>query len=142
MIALLGFLGSRLGGGIAAAIVAALTVGVGVQTVRLSGAHRDVAKLAAEIDRPVTGYKAQLATCKTNREELEAKIAVQNAAVAGLKAEAAKRTADAEKAVTEALKGRESAEARAAKLLRNPPAGIDTCARAMSAFEAVKESAR
>jgi hypothetical protein len=137
---ILGFLGSRLGGAIAAAVVAVLTIGLGVQTVRLGAAHREVAKLADRIENPGTGYIAKLSACRGDVDRLTGEIARQNEAVTALKTEGDRRAAKAAAALSEAARGRASAEARAAKLLKNPPSGIDACARAMSAFETVKES--
>lgn len=84
--------------------------------------------------------RADLTRCQGNARTLEGSIRAQNAAVDTLRAEGDRRAAEAAKAISEAAKGRASAEARAAKLLSRPPAGIDACARAMSAFEAVKEN--
>jgi len=78
--------------------------------------------------------------CVTNRMALEGSIATQNAALADLRHEAEVRTQAAEKAVTEALRGRAGAEARAAKLLKSPPSGVDACARMESADTAVLRS--
>lgn len=135
---MLAILTSRLAGPISSAfallfLVLALTQCAGkVHQTR----RADAAEMALSI------AQTDLTRCQDNRKDLEGKIATQNAAVEGLRHEASIRTAAAEKAVTEALKGRAGAEARAAKLLNTPPAGLDACARAMSAFDAVKESAR
>ena len=137
---ILGFLGSRLGAGIVAAVVLALTLSLGVQTARLADARGDAAKLADRIDNPVNGYVVKLADCRGDVDRMADAVGRQNDAVTALRAEGDRKVAEAEKAVTEAQKGRASAESRAAKLLKNPPAGIDACARAMSAFETVKES--
>lgn len=107
------------------------------------GAGKEVQEHRAEVALKALGVaQTDLTRCQDNGRKLEGSLRAQSAAVEGLKAEASLRTAAAEKAVGEALKGRASAEARAAKLLSRPPAGVDACARAMSAFEAVKESTR
>lgn len=134
MIAFLSIFTSKLAGPISSVfallfLALALTqcVGKRAETHRADNAEREYA--VAEKDRM---------QCVTNRMALEGSIATQNAALADLRHEAEVRTQAAEMAVTEALRGRAGAEARAAKLLKSPPAGIDACARAMSAFDAVK----
>jgi len=138
--AILAFMGTRLGGGIAAAIAAVLVLGLGVQTARLAGAHGDVAKLTDRIENPRTGYIAKLSTCQGNVAGLESAVKAQNNAVAAMGAESARKMDAASIAVTAAIQGRASAEGRAAKLLRAPPAGIDACARMQAADSAVLET--
>lgn len=138
MTAIFAILTSRMAGPVASiAAMILLLFGVAQCSGRAAEASR-----ADNAEREFALSEKDRMQCVTNRMALEGSIATQNAALADLRHEAEVRTQAAEKAVTEALRGRESAEARAAKLLRNPPAGIDTCARAMSAFEAVKESVR
>lgn len=140
MTAILTFLGARLGGGIAAAVVATLVLGLGVQTARLAGAHRDVTKLTDRIENPSTGYIAKLSTCQGNVAGLESAVKAQNSAVAAIGAESARKMDIASVAVTAAIQGRASAEGRAAKLLRSRPAGLDACARMQAADNAVLEA--
>lgn len=104
-------------------------VGKRAETHRADNAEREFA--VAEKDRM---------QCVTNRMALEGSIATQNAALADLRHEAEVRTQAAENAVTEALRGRAGAEARAAKLLKSPPSGVDACARMESADTAVLRS--
>ncbi|MDO8912285.1 MAG: hypothetical protein Q8N10_03245 [Phenylobacterium sp.] len=133
---MLAILTSRLAGPISSAfallfLVLALTQCVGkVHQTR----RADAAEMALSV------AKTDLDQCQRNEAGLEASMRGQNAAVKRLETEASIRTAAAEEAVTQALRGRAGAEARAAKLLRNPPAGIDACARMESADTAVLRS--
>lgn len=127
---------SRLAGPISSAFALLFLILALSQCVAKSGeAHR-----ADRAEAAVVAVRSDLTRCQDSNRTLTGSLATQSAAVDGLKAEATIRTQAAEKAVTEALKGRAGAEARAAKLLKVPPAGIDACARAMSAFETVKGS--
>lgn len=135
---MLAFLTSRLAGPLASGV--ALLLLVLLVSTCAGKAHQTRRADAAEMALSIA--QTDLTRCQDSRKDLEGKIAVQNAAVEGLRHEASIRTAAAENAVTEALKGRAGAEARAAKLLNTPPAGLDACARAMSAFDAVKDAVR
>lgn len=127
---------SRWAGPVASVVAAVLLLfGVTQCTGRVAQAHR-----ADNAEREFALSEKGRMQCVTNRMALEGSIATQNAALADLRREAVVRTAEAEKAVAEALKGRASAEARAAKLLKTPPAGIDACARMESADAAVLRS--
>lgn len=133
---MLAILTSRLAGPISSAF--ALLFLVLALTQCAGKAHQTRRADAAEMALSIA--QTDLTRCQDNRKDLEGKIATQNAAVEGLRHEASIRTAAAEKAVTEALKGRAGAEARAAKLLNTPPAGVDSCARMESADTAVLRS--
>lgn len=84
--------------------------------------------------------RAQLTQCHDNTAALQASLDGQNRAVDQMKADSDKRLQASSDALHGAQKGRESAEARAAKLLALKPAGIDACARMMDADRAVLES--
>lgn len=86
--------------------------------------------------------QASLDVCRANGNALQATIAGQNRAVEAIQAVSDRKLADAATALSLASKGRAGAEAKAAKLLANPPAGIDACARMTSADEKVLEALR
>lgn len=79
--------------------------------------------------------------CRDARDALMQSLDDQNARVAALGAESARRLAEARDALGKAQEGRARAEERARRLME-APAGVDACARAYSAFEAVKEDIR
>lgn len=135
---LLGIITSPLAGPVgAAAALLLLALALTQCSEKAVQSHR-----AAVAEKKLESSQRDLRTCQGNERDLKGSIASQNAALETLRSEATVRTAAAEKAVSDALKGRASAEARAAKLLAQPPAGIDACARAMSAFKTVKENLR
>lgn len=139
MVALLRLLGGAIGPyvvGAVAAVMATMLVFGGVQTIRLSHAKRDIEKADA-----ITALaQAKLVQCHDNTAALQASLDGQNRAVDQMKADSDKRLQASSDALHGAEKGRESAEARAAKLLALKPAGIDACARMMDADRAVLES--
>lgn len=99
------------------------------------GAHeRHVQAQADKI--ALEDVQSQLRTCQANTRGLQASIATQNAATDALKADSDRRAKVLADGLSEARKGRASAEARAAGLLR-PVLGVDACARAVAAREAV-----
>lgn len=129
---------ARAAGPIAASVALALLLAFGCQSVRLAGAQADLTKAeerAADLDD-------QLGRCQTNRSVLEGSIRDQNAKVEAFAREQSERLAAAEKAASTAAKGRADAEARAAKLLKNQPQGVDACSRFMAADAAVLQSLR
>lgn len=79
--------------------------------------------------------------CRDARKALMQSLDEQNARVAALGAESARRLEEARDALGKAQEGRARAEERARRLMA-APAGLDGCARAYSAFEAVKEDIR
>lgn len=91
-------------------------------------------------ERRITSLRADLLTCQDNTGKLEASIAAQSASVAAFAEEQARRQREAETAVSEALRGRKDAEARAARLRAHQPQGVDLCARVVSADDAVLEA--
>lgn len=135
---IIGALTSRIAGP-AATVAAVILAGVAVGQCSEKNAEArraDRAENAAEV------ATANLSTCRSNVSGLQASIDGQNALLAAKSAEDAQRLAEAGKRLSEAQRGRDGAEARAAALLKNPPAGVDACARAMTAFQAVKEQTR
>jgi hypothetical protein len=103
-------------------------IGVGVQRER--AASGKALQLSAN----------NLATCRSNGAALQASLDSQNAAALVVQAESDRKIAQATEDLTQALKGRASAETKASRLLTHPPAGIDACARSMAAFAAVQET--
>ncbi|MBJ7410110.1 MAG: hypothetical protein JHD15_07050 [Phenylobacterium sp.] len=101
-------------------------------------ATRALAKSQAEVKR----MDRDLGTCLANGAAFDEARKRQNAALAAASAADAQRLTEAGKRLSEAVQGRERAEARAAKLLKAGPVGVDACVRAMDAFETVKEQAR
>lgn len=135
---ILSLLTSRLAGpaaSIAAVILLALCVG---QCTRAAKAeHR-----ATKAEKSLVAAQRDLGTCRANVQTLDDARKAQNAALAARSDEDARSLAEATKRLSEAAQGRAKAEARAAALLKAGPVGIDACARAMDAFETVKEQAR
>jgi hypothetical protein len=101
-----------------------------------------VKRALAKSEKQVVAVRTDLLTCKANTSALTASLDAQNAALTAKSAADAQRLAEAGKGLSEALRGRDRAEARAAKLLKAGPVGVDVCARAIDAFETVKEQAR
>lgn len=83
----------------------------------------------------------RLAICRGSVTGLQTALDDQSARVRAIGEESARRIDQSRKALSEAQEGRQEAEARARRLL-TAPAGIDGCARAYSAMEAVKEDLR
>ena len=135
---LLRLLTSRLAGPIATAVALILALALAWQTVKLVSARSSLKR--AE-DR-IAALNRDLSTCRSNVTTLDAARKRQNDLLAARSAQDAQRLADATKRLSEAQQGRERAEARAAKLLKVGPVGVDACARAMDAFKTVKEQAR
>lgn len=134
----LGLLTSRLAGPIASIIAVLLALALGVAQFQLHGARSSLQKMQSARDKALT----DLGTCRANTAALSSSLARQNAALEAKSAADAQRLAQAGKDLTTALRGRERAEAQAAKLLKAGPVGVDACARAIDAFETVKEQAR
>lgn len=124
---------SRLAGPIAAGVAVALTLALGVQSIRLHDAGVALVKTQDQLRQS----ESNLTTCRNNSTGLELSLKTQTTAVARLEREGAARLAKAESDLAAAQKGRAGAEARAAALLRTPPPGLDSCARMFGADEAV-----
>lgn len=121
--------------GVVAVLLVALSIS---QCTRAVKAEHKLAK----VEKIAVAVKADLATCRGNTSALKAALDGQNRALEAKSAEDAQRLAEAGKGLSEALRGRERAEAKAAKLLRDGPVGVDVCARAVDAFETVKAGVR
>jgi chromosome segregation ATPase len=128
-----------------------LLIVLGIQTARLSHAKHDLTAARAALKDPATHRPWQteaeertrdLSTCKTNIDTLKAAAAKELARLSALQADAAQRLRQTQAELDTASKGRQSAEARAAKLLKTPPVGVDACARSEAAFGAAKEALR
>jgi hypothetical protein len=144
----LSFLSPKMWAGVGAAL---LLLAVAVQTARLHHAKHDLAATRAALVDPVTHRKWQLeaedrggdlATCRTNTDTLTSAITTERARLAALQAAGDRALRQTQADLAEAARGRQSAEARAAKLLKTPPAGVDACARSEAAFSAAKEALR
>lgn len=106
---------------------------------KLKAATRQVASVTQERDKA----QVALGACQTNAQNLEAAVTAQSEAVEALSRETQEKLATAEKAVQRALRGRQQAEAKAARLFAFKPNGMDQCQRFISADEiVVKELAR
>lgn len=90
--------------------------------------------------KAVAAVQANLDTCHANNDALMKSVAVQNAAVEAARAEGDRRAKMLADGLSEARRGRAGAEARAAGLLAHGPVGVDACARAEAARDAVLRS--
>lgn len=129
---------SKLAGPIATGVAILLLLALAWQTAQLASTRSSLKRAESRI----TALDRDLSTCRANVSTLDAARKRQNELLAARSAEDAQRLADATKRLSEAQQGRERAEARAAKLLKVGPVGVDACARAMDAFKTVKEQAR
>lgn len=133
---MIALLTSRLAGPIAAGIAVLLALALGWQTMQLAAvrSHLKVADAAA------AALYRNLETCKANTATLSEAVASQNAATEAMRAETDARAKMLADGLQQARRGRAGAEARASALLTRPPAGIDACARAEAARDAVIRS--
>lgn len=104
------------------------------------GYHDGARDQAAKDKAGVELVQADLAQCRDNKAALQASLAAQNAQMDELARDSAQRLHAAAAALDGALKGKDGAEARAGKLLNTAPAGIDACARVMSADRLLLEN--
>lgn len=132
MSAALAFLRSPVGRYLLSAIAVLLLIA----SIYLKGAHDGYAKAKPLITKAVN----QLQICNAGLHEATDAIRRQNKAVEAIQAVSDRKLADAANALSLASKGRAGAEAKAAKLLARPPAGIDACSRMESADAAVMET--
>jgi hypothetical protein len=123
----------------AAAVALGLAVALSISTARLHDAQTARDALQASIDAPGTGWAARLTTCTNNTATLKAGIEAQNGQIEGLRAEGAKRLAEADKAVTAAQRDAAKAQAKIAALMK-PLVGADTCLRVIEADERLLET--
>lgn len=85
----------------------------------------------------VAEFQLRLDACHANVTGLQASLDAQNVAVEAQRADGERRAKMLSDGLQQARVGRAGAEARAASLLKNAPAGIDACARAEAARAAV-----
>lgn len=123
------------------AIATILAIGLGCLALVQCGEIKTLQAAHGELVDERDRLSDDLATCRGSVEGLMTSLNDQNARVAAISAESARRLAASEKALGEAERGRASAVERASRLLE-PTAGADACARAYSAMEAVKEDLR
>ncbi|MFC5373984.1 hypothetical protein ACFPIF_15580 [Brevundimonas faecalis] len=84
-------------------------------------ANRLHSQLDAEVNTPKTGMRFKYAACEAERGNLEARIERQNRAVQDLKAESDRRTAAADRAIAEARRAQQTAEARSRAIRNQQP---------------------
>lgn len=135
---MLAFLTSRLTGPIASVVAVVLAC---LLLAQCSATHA-AASRADKAESARRAAQANYDQCVANGKALTAAIDAQSARVRAVAEESAQRLAEAEDGLQQALRGRQDAEKRAARLLGQPPAGIDACARATSAFGAVRKDLR
>lgn len=78
-------------------------------------------QLDAEVNTPVTGMRFKYAACEAERGNLTAQVERQNRAMSDLKAESDRRTEAANKAIADARRAQQSAEARVRTLRSQQP---------------------
>ena len=127
---------SRLAGPVGAGVSVVLLVALVGSCASGKAKDRQIARIAKDVAQ----LSQDLGTCRSNRAGLEASLRTQGASVAAFAEEQARRQREGQKAASEARRGREAAEAKAARLLRNPPAGADECARVAAADRAVRDA--
>lgn len=135
---ILGLITSRAAGPIGIALAAILLL---VSVSQCAGRSAEMAR-ADRAELAAAEAQARLTTCRGSVATLKAETEMQSAAIRNLAEESTRRIEAAEQGLSAAQKARPGVEAKARDLLTNPPSGLDACARAMSAFERVKESAK
>jgi hypothetical protein len=134
----LALLGSKPAGFVGAGVSLLLVFALLASCATVKARDRTIAKITKDI----AVLAQDLGTCRSNRLGLEASLRSQSASVAAFAEEQARRQREADAAAAEARRGREAAEAKAARLLRNQPQGVDECARVVAADRAVLEALR
>ncbi len=129
-------IGHKLFAPVASFMVAGLLVVIAIMGFTIHGLNAGITK--AEDERDVA--LKDVGRCEANVAGLQAGVAKANAEYDRLSKASADRLATATTALDRARKGRASAEARAARLLSSPPAGIDACARMEAADRSVLEA--
>ena len=119
------------------AVATLAAVGLGCLALVQCGEVRSLQKANGELWAERNALTEDLRTCRAGRDAALQSLNEQNAAVAALRDESARRIDQSAKALQQAQEGRQEAEARAKRLMA-APVGIDGCARAYSAMEAVK----
>lgn len=135
-LAVLNFLKSPL----ARYIGAALAVVLAIVAFGAHERHVQRASDLVEMQAAAKLAKDNLDTCHANVTGLQAAITAQNAAVDAARADSDRRAQMLSDGLKEARRGEASVKARAAGLLAHPAVGVDACARAVSAREAVLRS--
>lgn len=92
-----------------------------VANAALDRAEARVVELDRQIQEPVTGYIARLATCRSSLGSMEAGVKTQNAAIEGLRQRALESEARAEAAVRGAQAQARATERRAQAVLQARP---------------------
>lgn len=123
------------------AIATVLAVGLGCLALVQCGEIKTLQNAHGELVDEREDLTARLATCRASADILQTALDDQSARVRAIGEESARRIDQSRKALSEAQESRQEAEARARRLL-TAPAGIDGCARAYSAMDAVKEDLR
>ena len=117
---------------IAAAGLLVLVISLGVQLARVAGDRAKIEKqraaLELSIEDPATGYRARLRTCTDNTVTLTEAITAQGEKVKALGEESRAKTAEAQKAIDAAERGRAAADAKVKSLMR-PLVATETCQR-------------
>lgn len=119
--------------------VASVLLILSIQSARLAHAKADLVTARAALVDPVSRrtWKDIAGSAIAGRDAALASLARQNAAVTVMQQLSDRKLAEAAQALSVASQGRASAEARAARLMAHPPAGIDACARMEAADAAV-----
>jgi hypothetical protein len=149
MTEILAFITSRAGRAVAASLlVIALMVGCTVQRHQLKAVRADLKEARAALYVPgtkvtwrVTAQDAQanLNVCHGDRDSLMGALGRQNAALAALQADGARRVAETSRALQAARKQGAAALAEANRILGITPEGSDTCARLLDAERQISE---
>ena len=131
--------------------IGALMLLLGVQSNRLDHTKGDLKTANANLTAARTAlidpktratWQSQYLTCHASEANLLGAVEAGNAASAAMKADTDARAKMLADGLQQARRGRAGAEARASALLTRPPAGIDACARAEAARDAVIRSLR
>jgi len=123
--------------GVALLTVSGLWVYATIDNRHLTKVNRD---LTAEIEAPVTGFRARLATETVNRANLEASLERQNAEWQRQSAAGAATLADTTRRLAIAQKATRRAEGKVAVLLASPPKGNTLAERLADVDARVLES--
>jgi hypothetical protein len=123
------------------AIATVLAIGLGCLVLVQCGEIKTLRTDNLDLQGQRNDLTDRLAICRGNVTGLQTALDDQSARVRAIGEESARRIDQSRKALSEAQESRQEAEARARRLL-TAPAGIDGCARAYSAMDAVKEDLR
>lgn len=130
-------------GTVAASVVAlGLAVSLGVTTFQKNRAVDRANGLQAQIDHPITGYRARLSSCQGNLQLVEAAVVTQNTAIDGLRRESDARVAEAQAGLAAARRDAADARYRAERLAGARITGTTGCERVEDADRQVLEMLR